>query len=447
METRKIGEGRFAFESRGCYFAAQTFPFEILELDVETLDSAAEEASHIEWEPLGQDYAYDGFGALELILTTGCNLRCRHCYALYEQDRNLFGLPARQLDLSTAKRAIDFTIGEFAAEIVSSGVEGASFELFLFGGEPLLNWGVGRESFLYLESRLRQLEQETGVRITCGTQVVTNGTLITPEIAAFIAEKQLEATVSLDSPFNPMRFFALDQSSATLAAVSGLKLLLAAGAKKVNINMVVPANCVDRIDDIFGYFASLGVLEGITTVTMSPQAPPIRAPEGLYTDTTAYDEAKCATFAAKLIEYAVKLGLDMKFYRRKMRSLLSQGGVAYRCPGALWKWCVDPGGDAYPCYQLLGVERFKMGNVADRNLAESMAAVRREFAERTVFKANPCSDCLLQTLCMPFVDCPARCYIERGNLYDVPSHYCLAHRPYLEFLFEEFLWEQIGASG
>lgn len=79
-------------------------------------------------------------------------------------------------------------------------------------------------------------------------------------------------------------------------------------------------------------------------------------------------------------------------------------------------------------------------------LQKKFLPVKKLFEKRMVFKVSPCNDCIFQTICIPFVDCPARCFIETGSLFQVPDYYCKVHKPYMEKLLEKFLLTTINRN-
>jgi radical SAM protein with 4Fe4S-binding SPASM domain len=124
--------------------------------------------------PYVPDLSYNGFserlrskigsqrfplnGSIELNFR--CNLRCRHCYVAYGHT----GLPGQQ-ELSTQE------IQRIFDEVTAEGC----LWMLLTGGEPLMRKDF-KEIYLYARRK--------GLLVT----LFTNGTMITPEIADFLAE-------------------------------------------------------------------------------------------------------------------------------------------------------------------------------------------------------------------------------------------------------------------
>jgi radical SAM protein with 4Fe4S-binding SPASM domain len=95
-------------------------------------------------------------------ITFHCNLRCKHCYAAYGQS----GIPGQEeLTLPEIKRIID--------ELVDEGC----LWLLLTGGDPLV-----RRDFMDIYTYAKR----KGLILT----LFTNGTLLTPRIADYLAEWQ-----------------------------------------------------------------------------------------------------------------------------------------------------------------------------------------------------------------------------------------------------------------
>ena len=106
--------------------------------------------------------------AMCLHVSHDCNLRCKYCFA----GQGLYGGEAQVMNLEVAKAAIDF--------LIAKSVGRRNLELDFFGGEPLMNWDVVKETVAYA----RSLEKEHGkcFRFT----MTTNGVLLNDEIGDYL---------------------------------------------------------------------------------------------------------------------------------------------------------------------------------------------------------------------------------------------------------------------
>lgn len=118
--------------------------------------------------------------ALGLVLTTACNLACDYCNV----SGGSYGRLRRTMSAETIESALDW--------LRSLDDEGAGpttrKKVVFFGGEPLLAFPALVDAATRARRRFPDVE----------LAVVTNGTLVDDEIAAFFAEHGVEVTLSID---------------------------------------------------------------------------------------------------------------------------------------------------------------------------------------------------------------------------------------------------------
>lgn len=115
---------------------------------------------------------------LTLVLTHGCNLACAYCFAGEKS--------ARSMDRETGRRALELGL----EEAIRDGSR--RLDVAFFGGEPLLAW----ELLVELADEARGLAAERGVEL--GLSITTNGTLLTPERARWLGERDVHVGLSID---------------------------------------------------------------------------------------------------------------------------------------------------------------------------------------------------------------------------------------------------------
>ena len=443
-----LGNGIFEVHYLNRFFLMNTFPIRIIEIDKPLLVYEKINANILSALKLKEELPiidFQGFGAVEFIATTRCNLRCTHCTARAFDDVNdsYYGMPAMDMSRELMFKAIDDSIQQLEIRLNKYPIKNIQYQMFITGGEPLLVWKDLEATLYYAKNKLDKIPNITNYIFN--PHIVTNGILIDKHIAKSLKEVNAIVTVALDSPFNEVR---IDETGkpATPKAIVGLKNLIAAGHKRASVNVVIAGESIDDLDLVFSYLENNKAFEGITTIQLSALAPPIQhtkfAGKGLSCLSAGFhDENICKCFSEKLIEYSTKFNLDMKNYGSRLGSLIKQGGTRYRCPVAEWKWCIVPNGDIYACHQLVGISDFFMGNINEENWYDLDISnkIRNKFKERTVFKTDLCKDCALCSSCMVFVDCPARSYLEEGDIYKVTKHYCLCGKTYLEKLLGEHI--------
>lgn len=450
MKYQKIADRFFAVENEQRYYLVYTYPMQVFELEADSLSETAEtgkellEENEIVINSRKEDF--HNFFSLDWLITADCNLNCAHCFAKKSGENYRYGLSEPTLSFSHLKKSVHLAL-DILAEHLDPQDLGVRFELFIIGGEPLLEKKLIYRGIDFLDKKLEQFRLEHGLeKIDREVMIVSNGIEIDNDFADFCLNHNIGITVSVDAP-GYMQKIDANGLNHTPKVIKNIKLLLDKGLKNVAVNFVIPPDKLKETDKVFSYLENEGILHKLKTVQMSPQIPPHRqtkycgcnSSEIMISDFGEDFEA-CELFAEKMLGYERKYHMDIKEYNQKMHSLIEIGGMAYRCPVAQNKFCIVPGGDIYPCHQLIQISGFLFGNIDSMDLAHFKSSpVCEKFCKRRVFDVKPCDSCLLQSVCITFVDCPARCFLESGDMFQVPIHYCKIAKKYLEDIFQRFL--------
>jgi uncharacterized protein len=148
---------------------------------------------------------------INLEVTEQCNLRCVYCiYQDHVTEKRNYG--SKEMSLDMAHKAIDF--------LKSHSVDNKKVSIGFYGGEPLMRFDFMRQSVAYA-NQIFTGEQEITFNVT------TNATLITGEIADFLASEDFVVTVSLDGPREYHDRFRLDTlgNGSFARTIQGMKLL------------------------------------------------------------------------------------------------------------------------------------------------------------------------------------------------------------------------------
>jgi len=174
-----------------------------------------------------------------LELTERCNLRCSYCiYDPHYFDKRNHG--TRDMAITTARKAIEY-LARCSGNKPQVGIT-------FYGGEPLIQFQTIKECVAHARKILKN--KETAFSIT------TNATLVTPEIARYLAMEGFSVRVSIDGPEEIHDEYRRDVSGngSFGRTIHGLKCLLDAyGEKKekVGFSMVfAPPFSSDRINRV-----------------------------------------------------------------------------------------------------------------------------------------------------------------------------------------------------
>jgi len=178
---------------------------------------------------------------LEFNVAQDCNLRCRYCFV----EQGGFGVQRQRMSQKVARQAVDLLLRE-------SG-QAASCSLLFSGGEPMLNFGLIKDTVTYSQERAGR----------CGKQMeyllATNGTLFNDESIAFIKEHDMKVQVSVDGPpdvHNRLRSMASGKGSYDIVAAN-LPTLLADYAGQVAIRATITHHSPPA-SEILDYLAGFG---------------------------------------------------------------------------------------------------------------------------------------------------------------------------------------------
>lgn len=288
-----------------------------------------------------------------IMVASGCNLSCTYCW--YEVGSSQY------LDTTLSPEHYQRWFAACAAESRLSRIS-------ITGGEPLMRADIG---------------ELVDVSSTYADHVAlfTNGTLLTPDLAARFASTGCEVHVSLDHVSGGI---ADKVRGGTRASLRSLDLLAAAGASAVQVCVVMTSRNWQDVKRTAASIEECGF-----ALELIPVGVPDTHPLSLMTLTT--DELE--QLRALLKRIGPQLGRPL-YYGRLRRYLAS--GVMPRlgsCHAGENGVFINADGDIQICGQRNSAF---LGNIASSTPADVMTAKRNELALRP---AGPCAslDCLVIT--------------------------------------------------
>ncbi len=326
----------------------------------------------VAWE-LSEQYV-----SLSLHLIHGCNLACPYCNV----QQGTYGEPESLMSMETAFAAVDFL----------KSMAGNRFpRLVFYGGEPLLNWEV----------LTRVVRHVSSVLPSCALQVITNGTLLDRERAAFFAENHVFTVLSLDGPreVQDRNRPARDGGGSYERACRGLACLREANAGFHIRGTWVP-DTVDY-DRVFSHLAELAGDERKVTVALEFGQ---NGGEGV----DAYNETLCRLFRDSARSEGLpplSLGPFLDQVLRGDHAPIS------RCEAGHAGFSVTPDGTLYPCQVSAYLKEFPLGTVKG-GMDDSGKRNQGAFLG---IQSPACHSCWARTLC--FGPCPMGPRIESASPY------------------------------
>jgi len=285
--------------------------------------------------------------SLYLLLAQSCNMACTYCLngaKTYKKEKII------QMDEKVAFHAVEY----FVKQLVSGG----QIEVCLFGGEPLLNWELGKKVFQYCEEKLKPQYPDKHI-----VYAITSNLSILPDDFIDVAKKySVSVLCDIDGPatlHNQTR--PLINGGPSYEQIAGhVKKLIAAGIR-VSLRTTVTSVNVGHISEIAKHHKALKGA-GCAFVPVNPvNSDEQLLPDDLLPDMGVMLRGITAAYKAGIWD-KTKL-LPFSIYASKLipgnRSVLGCGAPYGNTP------VVTAESDVYPCIYLVGIEKYNLGNLMD----------------------------------------------------------------------------------
>lgn len=315
--------------------------------------------------------------ALCLHLAHDCNLRCRYCFGA----QGAFGGPRGLMPAEVARRAVDF--------LLRSAGGRRHVEIDFFGGEPLLNLSVLRETVAYGRAQARRAGKEIKFTLT------TNAVLLDEKTGDYLTENGISVILSIDGRpqvHDRMRVFPGGRGSYERVAENISRFLAAHPEADYYLRGTFTRKNLDFAADVL-HLAGLG----FTRLSVEPVVGASPEDCALTEDDLPAVFAEYERLAAELAERA-KNGRPVDFYHFNID--LEGGPCLPRrltgCGAGVEYLAVTPEGDLYPCHQFVGRAAFRMGDVRAGVVREDL---RELFRGAHVYAKEECRRCWAKFLC------------------------------------------------
>lgn len=317
--------------------------------------------------------------AMCLLVAQDCQLRCKYCFA----STGDYGGHRAMMSLETAKKAIDF--------LIEKSGKRRNLNLDFFGGEPLMNWEVIKQTVAY--AREQEKIHDKNFLFT----VTTNGVQLTDDKIEYMNKEMYNVVLSLDGrkPVNDYFRVRADGSGSYDSIVPKFqKFVKARGKKEYYVRGTFTNKNLDFANDVLHYYDDLG----FDQISMEPVVTDPSVEYALREEHIPAVSAEYERLAKKIIEYR-KAGKFFNYFHFMID--LDQGPCAIKrlrgCGCGNEYVAVSAHGDVYPCHQFVGKEEWKMGSVYDP--AGFDTKMKDYFARANVYSKEGCKDCWAKFYC------------------------------------------------
>lgn len=362
-------------------------------------------------------------GICYLMLTDGCNMRCRYCF---ENVREPEDFRPRRMDQRTVELGIDAfarLCGRYRPP------EGQIPKIQFYGGEPLLNFAAFEHATCYAERLKRDGVLDARVQLCA----VSNGLCMTPAIADFIAGHGIAIGISIDGDESIHDRYRRNLSGqGTFAqALSGYRMLKSAGAA-VGVSVTLTPEVIAQFDRVMDFLISdLGVESGLG-FNILHHNPEIATGQ-------PYHMA-----AAMCILRAFRVFRDRGVWEdramRKLVAFVEQTPLHGDCAAIGHQIVVAPDGAVGVCQDYIK-NRGNFYAHVNQEFDPFDFEVFREWSRRSPLRMAECLACAALGLCGG--GCPASAEANLGSIWQRDERACAHAMTMLEFL----IWEACEQMG
>lgn len=341
------------------------------------------------------------FKALCLHMAHTCNLRCSYCFA---GDGEYSG-GTKLMPLEVSKKAVDLLLTKSGSK--------KNVEIDFFGGEPMLNFEVVKETVAYAQAEQKKYNKEVHFTIT------TNGTILDEDSLEFINQYMDNVVISIDGRkkiHDKYRLYADGSGSYDLSISNAKKIVAGRENKSYFVRGTFTRENLDFSNDV-KHLASFGFKD----ISIEPVTGGEYDLTDEELDMVLEEYEKFSKDYAKQDKYT--------FYHFNI-SLYKSPCIYKRitaCGAGFEYGAVTPDGDIFACHRLAGEEEFKMGTVDDTDFNLELADRMRDNSVENIEK---CTTCWAKYFCSG--GCPATAYFTNSSISKPDDRACIMQKKRIE---------------
>lgn len=343
------------------------------------LDDNVDERNHLAL--MFNELRYDTTCDFDIITTYACNLACIYCRQKGESNH---------MDENSAASTVKFI--EKVAVNTTGGLV-----IRLRGGEPLLNMPATLLIARELSEWCREPHRE------CSLNVVTNGTVLTPENVEDLAKYNCSVSVALDGPreIHDKRRVYQNGKGTFDDIINGL-LRASDWNLDITVRITVDETNRDYITSLLEFLKDNSL--GSTRISFNPVSSVF--PSCKWYDYCARDE-NGLHMHYQLIDEAQAMGFNVDQPEKPFLNVCHAQKISY--------FTIDPYLRLFKCFILAPHEKHAVGVIRPERSAPSFNYLNIDFLSRDPLLFEECKTCILVPLCGG--GCPAQALETEGTTH------------------------------
>lgn len=338
-----------------------------------------------------------------------CNLNCKYCFA--DAGENYIG-SNKLMSPQMAKNISEFIINQFPMY--------QYFRLDLTsGGEPLIDKRQFKSLITAVRETFNKYEKNLFIWMS------TNGTLLTSDIIPFLQKNEVYFGISLDGPqpyHDKMRCYKNGQGTYD-DITQNINNILNNSAYKQSVKelwgLSVITNQAPSLIEIINTYKQLNFRTLQMRFVRSNNSN-LRIDDKYIKNIKENIDDLCNYFILQAQEESIQslllIANDNDYIGKLFRRLILNMPYIQRCFAGEYKFSFTANGDIYPCDAFVGLDSFKIGDLA-RGLYNIDC-----FKPETVEHRRPCQECWARYVCGG--DCYHNSYLVNGSILTPDPVFC-----------------------
>ena len=425
----QLADWVFLRKFRGDYLLIRSFPFNVLGILAEEVDSvrdffagrgtlseelmeALRVAHMLDMDPGKVNRQFNSHISAILLVTTACNLACSHCFA----SGGDYGMGKAHMTREVIDGTIEYLVRQTAKLDVEEGCLGeADLGIHFFGGEPFIAYDQMRYAVEAGEQAAHNLSQTVGRRVRPDFFVTTNATLLNPERIAFLKRHEFTVLVSIDGPDHDERRRYISGKGSLAKAIAAFRALREAQVT-IRLNTVIRDSDVPNIREVLEWFQQEVYSNEPSASIYHTFSFEREGPAGTVGScANAYTPTELDKYVGELKNFDAS---GYQLYEVALRNKMASGGTFYKCSSGVKRIAISPNGSVYPCQGFIDT-KLEMGSILDPQFDHRQSAVSQCMSGRNIATLLPCRNCAFSALCPHNVDCAARAHYSLGGLGEI----------------------------
>lgn len=353
---------------------------------------------------------------LYLVMTDKCNLNCYYCFL---RNRDVVHSKGKMMSSDVA---CDAAV-RFAEQLMGAGRQLEFGQVMFYGGEPLINFPVIKDFIDALEKIRRENPAMPRIIYT----MASNATLVTEEIAEYLAFHNVIVGVSLDGPEMIMEERpTLTGENSFKKVIQGIAILREKGVP-ISASCTLNEKVLEKFDEVMYYLLQEMGFGDVSLNMILPNPG----------ESLSADYCNRATEAMiKCWELCQKIGAREDRIVRKINAIKKFVPYPYDCAACGSQIFVDPEGMVGLCQGNLGKKERMLCSVSEPfNLKDydQYNKMRR----RTPLLMEACQNCPAIGICGG--GCALAAEASRGDILALDERFCVHSKMCLNWI----IWEKI----